>query len=490
MISRRSEWDNKLEASRVVEVLDSPFAAIVEFYKLAGTFRAFLHKTDQSLRCRLTSGRLSKTAVIKQRELVLLSCAATLPSAHKCGTRIIGGSTSIDHPDVPYSKSHMRFISRLSGYIFTATDEGVELVQMQDFGPMANYVPSSALRLALTAILPKTLLSFKNGALKIEADGSLDFCPPPLAARLKKENPGEDASRRPKTMLSDPVHSDTKMTEQSSASPNTVLSPALTTNDSSRHAQNQAIQAHATKVAMSPPPSFTVSKDDSKPFPHQEEKVAQSENDTTDDGQLRTETDSLPGDEDNEEERLSTSWLRLQSPSLNATIDTRNKRLSYFGTGPSTTSSGAVTPSDEQQKRLADILSTEEGRRALRRLSKAVSNSELVVEDGSSELDQSTESLCSPNATSSPIPEHDGTSDDSGDQRLMEELADAMGLQLNVTHDGSDNVDGPSSAAQSSSSSKVKLLDAKPNTQEASRLGWAAATANRAFKSATYSVTG
>lgn len=36
---RRGQWDAKLENARVVETLESPLNAVVEYYKLSGTFR-------------------------------------------------------------------------------------------------------------------------------------------------------------------------------------------------------------------------------------------------------------------------------------------------------------------------------------------------------------------------------------------------------------------------------------------------------------------
>lgn len=123
---RRKDWDKKAEASRVVERLQSPYDAIVEYYKLSGTFRTLSNLLNG---LQLTS-HLSGVAIIKQRELVLLSTAATLPRSSDERVQIIGGSASVEHPDVPHSKSHPRFVS-FSSFLFSATPEGAELVQVR-----------------------------------------------------------------------------------------------------------------------------------------------------------------------------------------------------------------------------------------------------------------------------------------------------------------------------------------------------------------------
>lgn len=413
---------------------------------------------------------------------MLLSCASTLPPTPDGCTRIMGGSTSIDHPDVPYSKSHMRFISSLSGYIFTSTPDGVELVQMQDFGPLANYVPSSALRLALTAILPKTLLSFKTGALKIPADGSHHFLPPPL------KDPAPAASVVPAKSTSEVTEGQSQAKHGCPANkqqPPTALaasdSPDWLASQPEAGAAPEQVSYSTIPAASGgrdPPspadkrtaPNKIIMPDRSEAFRTQGPSIQFDGADTR--GRSAANGQGGVGPESDDIQRSSSSsWLRLRSPSLNATIDTRNKRLSYFET---TTSSGAATPTDEQQKRLADILSTDEGRRALRRLSRAVASSDLVIEDGSSDVGGSTESLVPADvAKEEGLPQHH--QQQTEEDKMMAELADAMGLQLNMCDDA------PSSA---------KLLDVQPNSQEASSVGWANAVAGRALKAAAYSVSG
>lgn len=326
----------------------------------------------------------------------------------------------------------------------------MKLFQMQDFGHLANYVPNSALRLALTAVLPKTLLSFKKGASHIPSSGTLGYLPASL------DSVSADTSTPPPQLEVDNSNAspETKNDKKEQVPPELSIASKLSplTND----------QEQPSKVSADSSSEESESKKTQQPtiytIPSTPLKSTHANIDTLQAPRLAS---GAEGKAD-----AAPATLTLNSASLSAKIDISSRRLSYFET-----SSGATTPDDEQQKRLGDILSSEKGLRALRRLSKTVPNSQLTIEDSGSELGGSTPSLASLDA--------DTTAESNGsEQALMEELADAIGVDLYVDDEQADK------------DQKSALLEVKPNDREASTTGWATATASRAVKTATWQVYG
>lgn len=307
----------------------------------------------------------------------------------------------------------MRFHSSLSGFVFTGTSTGVQLMQMQDFGPLANYVPSSALKLALTAILPKTLLSFKNGALAIPSSGSLGFLPPRI-----------DSWR------------------------------AIGLHDKQESAAAEESKGKA-------PPSSSIKDEAAQKMTGHDPAV----NGPPDNGALSREEAS---------ESDADALLTLHSPTVNATIDPKEKRLSYF----EIPGHAEKQPHDGQKQQwLAEVLSTDEGLRALNRLSKAVPDSDLTVEGT---LTESSGLLATPGLSESGTMTASMSSDGlEQESKLMEDLAEAIGVQMKVVEEsqGDDQV--------------RKEFEVKPKGSESSStVSWVTSSAGRALKTASYTVYG
>ncbi|GAA5917774.1 hypothetical protein JCM5296_005042 [Sporobolomyces johnsonii] len=142
----------------------------------------------QGRRGNISHMRMKGMAMVKAKDLVLLSVAGRLPMASDHPTpalpvadklRIYCATTSVEHPKVPPTSAFNRMEVSISGFMIEEeSGGGSRIVQITDLSGLGSWVPSAVFRTVTQTMLPKSLV--KLGAAAAASTKETDYWPPPL----------------------------------------------------------------------------------------------------------------------------------------------------------------------------------------------------------------------------------------------------------------------------------------------------------------------
>ncbi|KPV75028.1 uncharacterized protein RHOBADRAFT_44543 [Rhodotorula graminis WP1] len=165
-VGSRSAWDSMSEG-----------ADEIERFEVEGRKGNCLHM------------RMKGMAMVKAKDLVLLSVASKLPTADDepapgkpvaDKVQIFAATTSVDHERVPATPAYNRMQLSVSGFLIEEVGAGgSKIVQITDLSGLGSWIPGAVLRTITQTMLPKSLV--KLGATAAATTNlTADFPPPTL----------------------------------------------------------------------------------------------------------------------------------------------------------------------------------------------------------------------------------------------------------------------------------------------------------------------
>ncbi|GAA5896898.1 hypothetical protein JCM8208_007120 [Rhodotorula glutinis] len=133
--------------------------------------------------------RMKGMAMVKAKDLVLLSVASKLPTAADepapgkpvaDKVQIFAATTSVDHERVPATPAYNRMQLSVSGFLIEEVGAGgSKIVQITDLSGLGSWIPGAVLRTITQTMLPKSLIKLGVTAAAT-TNLTADFPPPTL----------------------------------------------------------------------------------------------------------------------------------------------------------------------------------------------------------------------------------------------------------------------------------------------------------------------
>ncbi|BGP48617.1 hypothetical protein JCM10450v2_004493 [Rhodotorula kratochvilovae] len=164
-VGSRAKWDSMAEG-----------ADEIERFEVEGRRGNCLHM------------RMKGMAMVKAKDLVLLSVANKLPTADDSPApgkavadklRIFAATTSVDHPRVPPTPAYNRMELSVSGFLIEEVGAGSRIVQITDLSGLGSWIPGAVIRTITQSMLPKSLVKL-GAAAAATTDLTADYPPPTL----------------------------------------------------------------------------------------------------------------------------------------------------------------------------------------------------------------------------------------------------------------------------------------------------------------------
>ncbi|GAA6001563.1 uncharacterized protein JCM10292_006315 [Rhodotorula paludigena] len=225
-VGSRSKWDSMAQG-----------ADEIERFEVEGRQGNCLHM------------RMKGMAMVKAKDLVLLSVAGKLPvvADHPAPSmpvsdkfRIFAATTSVDHPKVPPTSAFNRMELSVSGFLIEEVGDGSKIVQITDLSGLGSWIPGAIIRTITQTMLPKSLVKLgATAAALTEAELTSEFpprtlgaAPPPASTQDTSGEPSSEADEsdldededEPSTGLTTPSSSDPSLSPSASRDLHTLLS--------------------------------------------------------------------------------------------------------------------------------------------------------------------------------------------------------------------------------------------------------------------------
>ncbi|GAA6048625.1 hypothetical protein JCM3770_002063 [Rhodotorula araucariae] len=164
-VGERAKWDSMAEG-----------ADEIERFEVEGRKGNCLHM------------RMKGMAMVKAKDLVLLSVANKLPTAEDAPApgkavsdklRIFAATTSVDHARVPPTPAYNRMQLSVSGFMIEEVGAGSKIVQITDLSGLGAWIPGAVIRTITQSMLPKSLIKL-GAAAAAATELTADFPPPTL----------------------------------------------------------------------------------------------------------------------------------------------------------------------------------------------------------------------------------------------------------------------------------------------------------------------
>ncbi|GAA5887872.1 hypothetical protein JCM6882_000783 [Rhodosporidiobolus microsporus] len=134
--------------------------------------------------------KMKGMAMVKAKDLVLLSVSGTLPTSHSSPLsapitptlplapklRVFAATTSVDHPRYPPTPDFNRMELAVSGFMIEEANEGKgsRIVQITDLSGLGSWIPSAVIRTITQTLLPKSLIKLGAASAAAAAEGPND----------------------------------------------------------------------------------------------------------------------------------------------------------------------------------------------------------------------------------------------------------------------------------------------------------------------------
>ncbi|GAA5999949.1 hypothetical protein JCM10207_005985 [Rhodosporidiobolus poonsookiae] len=145
--------------------------------------------------------KMKGMAMVKAKDLVLLSVAGTLPLSSSSTPpdaapiedalkpvadklRIFAATTSVIHPKLPPTPEFNRMELSVSGFLIEEVGAGSRIVQITDLSGLGSWIPSAVIRTITQTMLPKSLIKLGAAAATCTMRDDVQFPPPTLGAFL------------------------------------------------------------------------------------------------------------------------------------------------------------------------------------------------------------------------------------------------------------------------------------------------------------------
>ncbi|GAA6044165.1 hypothetical protein JCM8097_003731 [Rhodosporidiobolus ruineniae] len=261
--------------------LKALYEVLTDVEKRAG-WDSMTQSAEEIERFEVASGRrancmrmcMKGMAMVKAKDLVLLSVPGTLPTAASSPAhavsdklRIFAATTSVTHPRFPPTSEYNRMELAVSGFMIEEENEGrgSRIVQITDLSGLGSWIPGAVIRTITQTLLPKSLIKLGAAAALAAAEPSpnVEFPPPvlgqekpsSLASAGEKEaeddetlvDPAEEGANATDSALDSEEEDDDSALSDSDDPSSTALAPASQSRDF--HALLTQLRSLTTRLA-------------------------------------------------------------------------------------------------------------------------------------------------------------------------------------------------------------------------------------------------